>query len=48
MVAAGILASRLAGLVRQRVFSHYFGTAAEADAFNAAFRIPNILQNLLG
>jgi putative peptidoglycan lipid II flippase len=48
LVATGILASRLAGLVRQRVFSFYFGTSPEADAFNAAFRIPNILQNLLG
>jgi putative peptidoglycan lipid II flippase len=48
LVASGILASRIAGLVRQRVFSFYFGTSPEADAFNAAFRIPNILQNLLG
>ena len=48
LVATGILASRIAGLVRQRVFSFYFGTSPEADAFNAAFRIPNILQNLLG
>lgn len=30
------------------MFSFYFGTSPEADAFNAAFRIPNILQNLLG
>jgi putative peptidoglycan lipid II flippase len=48
LVAAGILLSRLAGLVRQRVFSHYFGLAAEADAFTAALRIPNFLQNLFG
>jgi len=48
LVATGILFSRLAGLVRQRVFSFYFGTSPEADAFNAAFRIPNILQALLG
>ncbi len=48
LVATGILISRITGLVRQRVFSFYFGTSAEADAFNAAFRIPNILQNLLG
>jgi putative peptidoglycan lipid II flippase len=48
-VAAGILLSRLAGLVRLRVFSHYFGLASDAaDAFNAAFRIPNFLQNLFG
>jgi putative peptidoglycan lipid II flippase len=49
LVAAGILLSRIAGLVRLRVFSHYFGiTSDAADAFNAAFRIPNFLQNLFG
>jgi putative peptidoglycan lipid II flippase len=48
MVAAGILLSRLIGLVRNRVFAHYFGTSDAADAFNAAFRIPNFLQNLFG
>jgi len=49
LVAAGILASRLAGLVRLRVFAHYFGLQSQAaDAFNAAFRIPNLLQNLFG
>jgi putative peptidoglycan lipid II flippase len=48
-VAAGILLSRLAGLVRLRVFAHYFGLESDAaDAFNAAFRIPNFLQNLFG
>jgi putative peptidoglycan lipid II flippase len=48
LVAAGILLSRLIGLVRQRIFSHYFGLSDAADAFNAAFRIPNFLQNLFG
>src|SRR5258706_12241135 len=48
-VAAGILLSRLAGLVRLRVFAYYFGLESDAaDAFNAAFRIPNFLQNLFG
>ncbi len=48
-MAAGILLSRLIGLVRLRVFSHYFGLRSDAaDAFNAAFRIPNFLQNLFG
>ena len=36
------------GLVRDRVFAHYFGNSDAADAFRAAFRIPNILQNLFG
>lgn len=49
LVAAGILASRLAGFVRLRVFAYYFGLRSDAaDAFNAAFRIPNFLQNLFG
>jgi len=47
-VAGGIMLSRLAGLVRQRALSHYLGLGAEADAFAAAFRIPNLLQNLFG
>jgi putative peptidoglycan lipid II flippase len=47
-VAAGILLSRLIGLVRDRVFAHYFGNSDAADAFRAAFRIPNFLQNLFG
>jgi putative peptidoglycan lipid II flippase len=49
LVAIGILCSRLAGLIRQRVFAHYFGLQSDAaDAFMAAFRIPNFLQNLFG
>jgi putative peptidoglycan lipid II flippase len=47
-VAAGILLSRLAGLVRERIFSHYFGLSDAGDVFKAAFRIPNFLQNLFG
>src|SRR6185312_4126649 len=48
MVGAGILISRLVGLVRQRVFAYYFGTSGAGDAFSAAFRIPNFLQNVFG
>jgi len=48
LVAAGILLSRIVGLVRERVFGFYFGVTDEADAFRAAFRIPNLLQNLFG
>jgi putative peptidoglycan lipid II flippase len=48
LVAAGIFLSRVAGLVRDRVFAHYFGNSDAADAFRAAFRIPNLLQNLFG
>lgn len=47
-VATGILLSKLIGLVRERVFAYYFGNSFAADAFKAAFRIPNMLQNLFG
>ena len=47
-VGLGIFLSRIAGLIRDRVFAHYFGNSDAADAFKAAFRIPNFLQNLFG
>lgn len=47
-VASGILISRVLGLVRGRVFAHYFGTGELADVWTAALRIPNVIQNLLG
>ena len=48
LVASGILLSRIAGVIRESVFAHYLGNSGAADAFKAGFRIPNILQNLLG
>ena len=48
LVGAGILLTRIVGLVRQSVFLHYFGLTYAADAFNAAVRIPNFLQNVFG
>lgn len=47
-VAAGIFLSRIAGLIRERVFAHYLGNTDSAGAFRAALRIPNFLQNLFG
>jgi putative peptidoglycan lipid II flippase len=48
-VGAGILISRLAGVVRVALFAKYFGQQSEvADAFTQAFKIPNLLQNLFG
>jgi putative peptidoglycan lipid II flippase len=47
-VATGIMLSRLAGLIRERVLAHYLGILPAADAFRAALRIPNFLQNLFG
>jgi putative peptidoglycan lipid II flippase len=49
LVAAGILLSRIAGLIRERVFAYYFGgTSMAAGVFRAGLRIPNFLQNLFG
>jgi putative peptidoglycan lipid II flippase len=48
LVAAGIFLSRVFGLVRWRVMAHYLGNSAANDAFTAALRIPNYLQNLFG
>lgn len=47
-VALGILLSRITGLLRESVFAHYFGASSIADAFKAAVRIPNTLNNLFG
>ena len=47
-VAAGILVSRIFGLVRESIALRYFGIGAHTDVLQAAFRFPNILQNLLG
>jgi putative peptidoglycan lipid II flippase len=48
LVAAGILLSRFAGLLREIVTARFLGTGLGAEAFKAAMRIPNLLQNLLG
>lgn len=48
LVGAGIMLSRVLGLVRQRLFATYLGVSDAADAFTAAIGIPNFLQNLFG
>lgn len=40
------LMSRVLGLVREQVFAHLFGASHATDAFNIAFRIPNLLRDL--
>jgi putative peptidoglycan lipid II flippase len=47
-VASGILWSRLAGLLRESLLRSVLALGPAADAFGAALRIPNVLQNLLG
>ena len=48
LVAAGIMLSRLSGLVRESAMSRVLGLSNAANAFAAAVKIPNLLQNLLG
>lgn len=48
LVALGIMLSRIMGLIRQKIFAYYFGNSDLGDAFYAALKIPNFLQNLLG
>jgi putative peptidoglycan lipid II flippase len=48
LVAAGILISRIVGLVRQRVFLYYFGLGRRGGRFQCGLRVPNFLQNLFG
>jgi putative peptidoglycan lipid II flippase len=42
----GTAISRVLGLVREIVFAALFGASRSTDAFNAAFRIPNLLRDL--
>ena len=46
LVSALTLLSRLLGLVREQVFAALLGAGFYADAFNVAFRIPNLLRDL--
>ena len=45
-VSALTMLSRISGLVREQIGAHYFGASAMMDAFNIAFRIPNLLRRL--
>jgi putative peptidoglycan lipid II flippase len=44
---AAILVSRLTGLLRDQAMAVFFGAGFATDAFNVAFRIPNLLRDLL-
>src|SRR5437762_5848849 len=51
MGAAGLislltLVSRVLGLVREQVFAALLGAGHYADAFNTAYRVPNLLRDL--
>src|SRR5574341_92952 len=47
IVSLAVMASRLLGLVRDQVFAALFGAGLQYDAFLTAFRVPNLLRDLL-
>ena len=47
-VALGVLCSRVFGLAREAVATATIGVGGVGDVFATAFRLPNLLQNLLG
>lgn len=47
-MSAGTLLSRFLGFIRDIIFARFFGTAAGADAFVVAFRLPNMFRDLIG
>lgn len=47
LLGAASFVSRLIGVLRDRVFAHYFGAGDVLDAYYAAFRIPDLVYNLL-
>lgn len=46
-MSIAVFASRLLGLVREQVFAGFFGAGYAFDAFVVAFRIPNLLRDLV-
>ncbi len=47
VISGATLISRLMGLARDRIFTHYFGAGPIMDAYYAAFKIPDLIYNLL-
>ena len=48
IVGIAVMVSRLLGLVREQVIAYFFVAGVSADAFYAAFRIPNLMRDLFG
>ena len=47
MIGAAGLLSDIAGLIRDRILAHNFGAGPVMDAYYAAFKIPDLIYNLL-
>src|SRR5215204_384107 len=46
IVSIAVMFSRVLGLVRELIFANYFGAGFLMDAYQVAFRIPNVLRDL--
>lgn len=46
LIGIATFASRILGVVREMVLAAYFGAGASMDAYNVAFRVPNLLRDL--
>lgn len=47
VISGATLLSRVVGLVRDRVLAHTFGAGEILDAYYAAFKVPDLIYNLL-
>ena len=47
VISGATLLSRIIGLFRDRVLAYYFGAGPVLDAYYAAFKIPDLIYNLL-
>ncbi|PSO45896.1 MAG: murein biosynthesis integral membrane protein MurJ, partial [Parcubacteria group bacterium QH_9_35_7] len=47
VVGAASLISRFIGLARDKIFAHQFGASNILDAYYAAFRVPDLVYNML-
>ncbi len=45
-ISAATMVSRVLGVLREMVMARYFGAGLYTDAFNVAYRIPNLLRDL--
>jgi putative peptidoglycan lipid II flippase len=46
LISIATMASRILGVVRETVLAATFGAGTQMDAYNVAFRIPNLLRDL--
>jgi putative peptidoglycan lipid II flippase len=46
LIGLATMASRVLGVARETVLAAMFGASAQMDAFNVAFRVPNLLRDL--